>query len=325
VYDSPYYESEARNELSAGQCEEVLGNYSSFVRENGFDAVITFMGGDPCLKPGLEGLVEKAARFSRVGILGNPLSEEKAAALKDAGLSFYQLSVDGMEKTHDWFRKPGSFAQTLAAGKTLKKLGISTGASMTVCRKNAPEVCDVMRRVHDEGFDRFVFARLVPVGRGKSFSGEMFSPAEFKALLQRIDATLEEIGDPRFAESTISSEPLFGLLYAEQGRLDEFSRIVREKNPYTPNWGVILADGTVLARRLLPAVIGKVPKQSFSDIYSSRAFKDLWNWSALEEKCSGCELLEVCKKYTSCGRTGITNALAGSAQTADPQCWKTVN
>nr|WP_303167227.1 hypothetical protein [Phascolarctobacterium sp.] len=48
-------------------------------------------------------------------ILGNPfhLNDEVCRLLKAHGCQKYQLSLDGMKKTHDWFRKPGSFNCTL--------------------------------------------------------------------------------------------------------------------------------------------------------------------------------------------------------------------
>lgn len=48
-------------------------------------------------------------------ILGNPfhLTDEVCRRLKEYGCEKYQLSLDGLRETHDWFRKPGSFDITL--------------------------------------------------------------------------------------------------------------------------------------------------------------------------------------------------------------------
>ena len=47
--------------------------------------------------------------------MGNPfhLTDETCRRMKDCGCVKYQLSLDGLEKTHDLFRKPGSFAATI--------------------------------------------------------------------------------------------------------------------------------------------------------------------------------------------------------------------
>ena len=73
-------------------------------------------GGDPILHKDfwklLSLLKEHNIPFT---ILGNPfhLDDEVCKKLKDYGCQKYQLSLDGMRETHDWFRKPGSFDCTL--------------------------------------------------------------------------------------------------------------------------------------------------------------------------------------------------------------------
>ena len=65
-------------------------------------------GGDPILHPYfwrlLELLKEKSIPFT---IMGNPfhLTDEVCKRLKSCGCQKYQLSLDGMRDTHDWFRK----------------------------------------------------------------------------------------------------------------------------------------------------------------------------------------------------------------------------
>ena len=69
-------------------------------------------GGDPILHPDfwrlLELLHEHSVPFT---ILGNPfhLNDQVCRELKAYGCEKYQLSIDGLRKTHDWFRKPGSY------------------------------------------------------------------------------------------------------------------------------------------------------------------------------------------------------------------------
>ena len=74
-------------------------------------------GGDPLLYPHIWELLEI---FKENGIhfiiLGNPfhLSESVAARLHDLGCTCYQMSLDGLRKTHDRIRMPGSYDTTLS-------------------------------------------------------------------------------------------------------------------------------------------------------------------------------------------------------------------
>lgn len=81
-------------------------------------------GGDPILHPDFWKLLalmrENGIPFT---ILGNPfhLTDEVCRRLKAYGCQKYQLSIDGLRQTHDWFRKPGSF------DITLEKIGCING------------------------------------------------------------------------------------------------------------------------------------------------------------------------------------------------------
>jgi len=87
-------------------------------------------GGDPIMHTDfwrlLELLKEKHIPFT---IMGNPfhLNDEVCRRLKNYGCQKYQLSLDGMMKTHDWFRKPGSFDCTLEKITCIKRARYSLG------------------------------------------------------------------------------------------------------------------------------------------------------------------------------------------------------
>lgn len=85
-------------------------------------------GGDPILHPDFWKLLalmkEHGVPFT---ILGNPfhLNDEVCRRLKEYGCEKYQLSLDGMRETHDWFRKPGSFDITLEKIGCINRVGIT--------------------------------------------------------------------------------------------------------------------------------------------------------------------------------------------------------
>lgn len=93
-------------------------------------------GGDPILHPDFWRLLELLkAHDIPFTILGNPfhLTDEVCQRLKGLGCEKYQLSLDGMRETHDWFRKPGSFDITLEKIACIKKAGIRS-----VIRRRSP-------------------------------------------------------------------------------------------------------------------------------------------------------------------------------------------
>lgn len=107
-------------------------------------------GGDPILHPDfwkLLGLMkENGIPFT---ILGNPfhLNDENCRKMKEYGCEKYQLSLDGMRETHDWFRKPGSFDITLEKIDCIKKAGIRAVIMTTVSGTNIDEIPDIIDTV----------------------------------------------------------------------------------------------------------------------------------------------------------------------------------
>ena len=57
--------------------------------------------------------------------MGNPfhLNDRVCRKLKALGCEKYQLSLDGLKKTHDWFRKSGSFDETLEKIGSINRAG----------------------------------------------------------------------------------------------------------------------------------------------------------------------------------------------------------
>ena len=122
-------------------------------------------GGDPILHPDfwklLRLLKEHDIPFT---IMGNPfhLNDDVCRSLKEHGCKKYQLSLDGMRDTHDWFRKAGSFDTTLEKIACIKKAGIRSVIMTTVSGTNIDEVPDIIDTVVANKVDVFAFARYCP-------------------------------------------------------------------------------------------------------------------------------------------------------------------
>lgn len=114
----------ALDSMSWPQMQEVVANCCDFCEVHDRQPYFYITGGDPILHPDfwrlLELLWQNRIPFT---IMGNPfhLTDEACARMKAYGCEKYQLSIDGMRETHDWFRKPGSF------DCTLEKIGYSLG------------------------------------------------------------------------------------------------------------------------------------------------------------------------------------------------------
>ena len=138
--------------LRLSQGKKTFYNCLDFCEVYGRLPYFYITGGDPILHPdfwSLCGLMkEHSIPFT---ILGNPfhLTDEVCRRLKGFGCEKYQLSLDGMRETHDWFRKPGSFDCTLEKIAVIKKAGIRAAVMTMVSGANIEEVPEIIDAAAD--------------------------------------------------------------------------------------------------------------------------------------------------------------------------------
>ena len=119
-------------------------------------------GGDPILHPDFWRLLELMHQHDiPFTIMGNPfpLNDQVCRELKALGCQKYQLSLDGLRETHDWFRKPGSFDCTLEKIGCINRAGIRSVIMTTVSKHNHRELlamCDKKFKAYEaEGCETY--------------------------------------------------------------------------------------------------------------------------------------------------------------------------
>ena len=169
------------------QMQKTLENCLDFCRAYDRLPYFYITGGDPILHPDFWRLLERLHELRiPLTILGNPFHLDDAVCrrLKALGCEKYQLSLDGMEKTHDWFRKPGSFASTLEKIGCINRAGIRSVIMTTVSGTNIDEVPDIVDAVVQAGANVFAFARYCPTSEEKDVGIE---PLRYRKLLEDCD------------------------------------------------------------------------------------------------------------------------------------------
>ena len=144
------------------QIQETFYNCMDFCEVYGRLPYFYITGGDPILHPDFWRLLALLKEHDiPFAILGNPfhLTDEVCMRLKGYGCRKYQLSLDGMRETHDWFRKPGSFDCTLEKIGCINRAGIRSVVMTTVSGANISEVPDIIDTVVKAGADVYAFAR----------------------------------------------------------------------------------------------------------------------------------------------------------------------
>jgi len=277
-------------------------------------------GGDPILHKDFWKIVkllkDKEIPF---GILGNPfhLNDEVCKKLSEYGCRKYQLSIDGMKKTHDEIRKPGSFDTTIEKIPVLRKAGIDVAIMTTVSGTNKDEMEDIVDLVVENNVDIFAFARYCPTSFEKDTHLE---PSEYRDLLDRLWKKFETYKD---RETTFNlKDHLWNLYLYEKGLykipngLDE--NIMYDGCNCANCHMTILPTGEVFACRRMESPIGNALTDSMYDIYIGDAMNTYRKYDQFE-KCSKCELLRFCR-----GCPAVAYGYTHNMYSIDPQCWKEV-
>ncbi len=304
------------------QMQETFYNCLDFCEVYGRLPYFYITGGDPILHRDFWRLLalikEHGIPFT---ILGNPfhLSDEVCQRLKSYGCQKYQLSLDGMKDTHDWFRKPGSFDCTLEKIACIKKAGIRSVIMTTVSGTNIREVPDIIDAVVSAGADVFAFARYCPTSEEKDTG---ISPLEYRELLDICYGKFQKY-EAEGCHTYFNKKDHLWTLYEYEKGIFKIPEDAQDGMIYGGcNCGnchmTILPTGDVYAcRRVQGSKVGNVLLDRLADIWvcQMEAYRDYTKF----EKCSKCELLAFCR-----GCPAVASGKDGNFYGADPQCWKEV-
>ncbi len=158
--------------------------------------VILFSGGEPLMRPDLLELAHFAVGRGLRAVIstnGTLIDEKMAGELKDVGLSYVGISIDGLRETNDRFRAvPGAFDQAIQGIRNCHKVGLKVGLRFTITRHNYQEIDGIFDLLEAEEIPRICFYHLVYAGRGSKLMNEDLNHDEARATIDRIvDRTVD--------------------------------------------------------------------------------------------------------------------------------------
>lgn len=299
--------------------------------------VLLFSGGEPLMHRRILELIAHARHRQMRAVLstnGTLITAQLAGKLKQFGLSYVGVSLDGLEETNDHFRGiSGAFQRALEGLRNCQAAGIKVGLRFTMNRRNAGDIAGIFDLIDQENIPRVCFYHLVYAGRGSDLINEDLSHQETREAVDLIiDRTqkLHAAGKPvevLTVDNHCDGPYLYLRLVREDpARAAEVLKLLEMNGGNSSGIGIgcVSWDGSVHADQFWRYhCFGNVREKPFSKIWTDTSdplmakLKD--RKKHLNRRCSACKWLSVCN-----GNFRVrSEAATGDLWACDPACYLT--
>jgi AdoMet-dependent heme synthase len=301
----------ATSELATHECLRIVDELLAVNRA----PMIILSGGEPLLRHDLTQIAGYASQHGAtvvVGTNGTLLTDERIAALQEAGVRGVAVSIDSLRPTyHDNFRHgKGSLDDTIAALGRLRARRLDFIIQTTATKGNRAELERIAQWSAEQGAVSFNCYFLVATGRGAGMSD--LAPAEYEAVLADLATWQREYRGTMLVRAKCA--PHFMRHVHTQ---DPDSQILNYETrcPCGTQYCRITPDGKLTPCPYLPEVAGDLRTQSFGEIWRTAPLFQQLRAGHLGGKCGRCEYQKLCG-----GCRARAFALEGDVLAADPSC-----
>ncbi len=173
------------HEPTTAEAKAVLDDLAAF----GAPSVL-FSGGEPLTRKDLFELIGYAVDQGMRTVIstnGTLIDRGKAGQIKQMGVSYVGISLDGIGKSNDEFRGvPGAFDDAVAGIRHCMDAGVRVGLRLTLTKRNVQDLEGLFGFFEQEGIERACFYHLVPSGRGGSIFGDDLTHAQSRQAIETI-------------------------------------------------------------------------------------------------------------------------------------------
>ncbi|MBP1908805.1 12,18-didecarboxysiroheme deacetylase [Methanolobus bombayensis] len=326
---------EYKNELTTEEGMALIDDLADFGCP-----VILFSGGEPLMRkdlPELAGYARSKGIRAVISTNGTLITEEVAKKLKDIGLSYVGISLDGMKETNDRFRgQEGSFEKAIQGVHNCQKEGIKVGLRFTINRHNVQDIPAIFDLLDKENIPRICFYHLVYSGRGSEMINEDLSLEESRKTVDLLmDKTKELHEKGKMVEVLTVDNHCDGpyiymrLLKEDPERAGEVLDLLQMNrgNSTGIGFGCISWDGSVHPDQFWRHYsFGNIRDRKFSEIWrdtSNELMAGLKERKPLimenADRCAKCKWFDVCN-----GNFRVrAEAIYGNTWADDPACYLT--
>ncbi len=317
-------------ELSTDEVFRVMDDLKAF-----HVPVLILSGGEPLLRPDIFDISRRAKEMGfYVGLStnGTLIDETRIAAIADVGYDYVGISIDGIEATHDLFRRrDGAFRDAMRGVRLCRDAGLKIGLRFTLTQHNQYELPALLDLLDAEGIDKFYLSHLNYAGRGNH---NRASDAAHEITRRAMDILFERCladyraGRPREVVTGNNDADGVYLWHWVRARFPEAADHIRAK---LVQWGGNASGVNVANIDNLGDVhpdtmwwhhtLGNVRERPFGEIWMDTSDPLMAGLKArprpVEGRCAACRHLEICGGNTRVRAEQIT----GNPWAEDPACY----
>ncbi len=274
--------------------------------------VIAFSGGEPLMRKDffeIAACARDRGMYVALASNGTMITPEVAGRLKETGVAYVEISLDGKDAAHhDAMRGiDGAFERSVAGIKNCVREDLYTCSATTVTQDNYDQIPEIHRLAQDLGVPRVICFNFIPTG-GVEMADKDITPCQREDLLKFLLAK----NVPGQTPEVLSTAPQFARVALQ---IDEDSGVpvrhfhlgaklkgrTRMLADFIGGCGAgrlyccIEPQGDVQPCVFMPIKVGNIREQPFLDIWhTAPALKKLRDRDCLTGACHSCENKYIC-------------------------------
>ncbi|MHC1684753.1 MAG: putative heme d1 biosynthesis radical SAM protein NirJ1 [Clostridiaceae bacterium] len=294
--------------------------------------VILFSGGEPLIRKDFFDLLKYNSNLgirSTISTNGTLLTKDVCKNIKNIGVGYVGVSLDGIGERHDSFRGvKGAFDSALKGIRNCIDINQRVGLRFTINKHNYDQLEEIFYLIREEKIPRVCFYHLVYSGRGNEMVNEDISKEETREAMDLIIRKAIEFG-PKVEILTVDNhaDGAYVYLNAIQNYKSKADRILELLSISGGNrsgsafanidfYGNVHCDQFTWQHNF-----GNVKEKKFSDIWTQEEHLILQNLRnrkpLLKGRCRSCKWLNQCNGNFRTRAECVT----GDFWEEDPACY----
>ncbi len=296
---------------------------------------IIFSGGEPLLRSDIFEIAEKAKSmgfYTGLSTNGTIIDQHNIDAISQAGFDYIGISIDGIEATHDTFRrKEGAFAASMQGIQYCQEKGIKVGLRFTLTQDNAHELPQLLALMEQLDIDKFYLSHLNYAGRGNKNRGQdvihQMSRTAMDLLFDTCWNSIIQGENKEFVTGNNDADGVYFLFWVQKN-YPEYVHIMQN---YLEQWGGNASGVNIANIDNLGEVhpdtfwwnypLGNVRHRPFSQIWQDSSDPLMQGLKAsprpLEGRCAACQHQKICNGNTRVRAYQLTQ----NYWAEDPACY----